>query len=224
MENNFNPELFEAVDRYISGLIATEDDALKATLESIEASGMPSISITASQGKFLQVMAKLCQARTILELGTLAGYSTIWMARALPGDGRLLSLEYEEKHAAIAQKNIKNAGLQDIVEIRQGKALDILPELAGTGARFDMIFIDADKPPYTEYFEWALKLAHPGTLIIADNVIREGKILEENPADEKVRGVQRFNKMLAACKVVTACIIQTVGAKEHDGMAIAVVN
>lgn len=219
-----NQQLFEAVDNYICDLVAPEDDALKATVESIEKNGIPQISISASQGKFLQVLAKLCNAKTILEVGTLAGYSTIWMARALPKDGRLISLEYEQLHADVATENIKRAGLDNIVEIRVGKGLDLLPVLAKENIVFDMIFIDADKPPYAEYFEWALKLSHPGTLIIADNVIREGKVLEEDHEDERVRGVHRFNKLLAATKEVTACIIQNVGAKEHDGMAIAVVN
>ncbi|CAN5241899.1 O-methyltransferase [soil metagenome] len=220
-----NQQIFEAVDNYICDLVAQEDDALKATVQSIETAGIPQISISASQGKFLQVLAKLCNARKILEIGTLAGYSTIWLARALPQDGKLISLEYEPMHAAIAAENMKRAGLENIVGIRTGKAIDLLPVLLKESiAPFDMIFIDADKPPYAEYFEWALKLAHPGTLIVADNVIREGKVLEENHEDERVTGVHRFNKMFAASKAVTASIIQTVGAKEHDGMAIAVVN
>ena len=220
-----NQQLFETVDNYICNLVASEDDALKATVESIEKNGIPQISVSASQGKFLQVMAKLCNAKKILELGTLAGYSTIWMARALPKDGKLITLEYEQLHATVAAENIKRAGLDNVVEIRVGKALDLLPVIAHENiAPFDMIFIDADKPPYAEYFLWSLKLSRPGTLIIADNVIREGKVLEENHEDERVRGAHRFNKLLAATKEVTASIIQTVGAKEHDGMAIAVVN
>ncbi|CAN5718179.1 O-methyltransferase [soil metagenome] len=219
-----NQQLFEAVDNYICDLVASEDDALKATVESLEKNSIPQISISASQGKFLQVLAKLCNAKRILEIGTLAGYSTIWMARALPNDGKLISLEYEQLHADVATENMKRAGLENTVEIRVGKAIDLLPELAKENMLFDMIFIDADKAPYAEYFEWALKLSHPGTLIIADNVIREGKVLEENPDDERVAGVHRFNKLLATTKEVTASIIQNVGAKEHDGMAIAVVN
>lgn len=219
-----NQQLFEAVDNYICDLVAPEDEALKATVESIDQNGIPQISISASQGKFLQVLAKVCNAKTILEIGTLAGYSTIWMARALPKDGRLISLEYEQLHADVATENMKRADLHDIVEIRVGKAIDLLPELVKEQLVFDMIFIDADKPPYAEYFEWALKLSRKGTLIIADNVIREGKVLEENPDDDRVAGVHRFNKLMASTKEVTACMIQNVGAKEHDGMAIAVVN
>ena len=217
-------ELFEAVDQYICKLFAPSDEALQAVVESIEKNSIPQISISASQGKFLQVLVKLCKAKTILEIGTLAGYSTIWMARGLPADGKLISLEYEQLHADVATENIKRAGLADIVEIRVGKGLDLLPILKQENQVFDMIFIDADKPPYAEYFEWALQLSHPGTLIIADNVIRSGKILNEEEEDEMVTGVQRFNKLLAATKEVTACIIQNVGEKEHDGMAIAVVN
>lgn len=219
-----NQQLFEAVDNYICNLVAPEDEALKATIASIEKNNIPSISISASQGKFLQMLAKLCNAKNILEIGTLAGYSTIWMARALPNDGKLISLEYEQLHADVATENVKRAGLNNIVEIRVGKAIDLLPELHKANMQFDMIFIDADKEPYAEYFEWSLKLSHKGTLIIADNVIREGKILDADHEDSRVKGVDRFNKLLAQTKEVTASIIQTVGAKEHDGMAIAVVN
>jgi predicted O-methyltransferase YrrM len=217
-------QLFEAVDQYICKLFAPEDEALEKVIESIEKNNIPQISVSASQGKFLQVLVKLCRAKTILEIGTLAGYSTIWMARGLPADGKLISLEYEPLHADVANENIKRAGLGHMVEIRVGKALDLLPVLQKENKIFDMIFIDADKPPYAEYFEWALRLSHPGTLIIADNVIRGGKILNETESDEMVQGVDRFNKLLAETKEVTACIIQNVGEKEHDGMAIAVVN
>jgi predicted O-methyltransferase YrrM len=217
-------ELFEAVDQYICKLLAPSDEALQAVVESIEKNNIPQISISASQGKFLQVLVKLCKAKTILEIGTLAGYSTIWMARGLPADGKLISLEYEQLHADVATENIKRAGLASQVEIRVGKGLDLLPELQQENMVFDMIFIDADKPPYAEYFEWALRLSHPGTLIIADNVIRSGKVLNESEDDEMVKGVQRFNQLLSVTKEVTACIIQNVGEKEHDGMAIAVVN
>ena len=217
-------QLFEAVDKYICDLFAPDDAALRAVVESIEKNNIPQISISASQGKFLQVLVKLCGAKTILEIGTLAGYSTIWMARGLPANGKLISLEYEQLHADVASENIKRAGLADLVEIRIGKGLDLLPRLQQENKVFDMIFIDADKPPYAEYFEWALRLSHPGTLIIADNVIRAGKILNAEEEDDMVKGVHRFNKVLAATKEVTACIIQNVGDKEHDGMAIAVVN
>jgi predicted O-methyltransferase YrrM len=220
-----NNQLFESVDHYISNLLAPEDEALIAATQSLEAAGMPAISISPNQGKFLQLLALLCKAKNILELGTLAGYSTIWMARALPADGQLITIEADPQHAAVAEKNIVRAGLASHVQIKTGKALDILPQLLHEGAGpFDMIFIDADKPPYAEYFEWALRLSRPGTLIVADNVIRDGKVLDENSTEPAVNGAQRFNKMLAANTAVTATILQMVGVKEYDGMALAVVK
>jgi caffeoyl-CoA O-methyltransferase len=220
-----NNELFALVENYISKLVAQEDDILQAVNRSIEQADMPQISVSASQGKFLQLLAKLIQAGKILELGTLAGYSTIWLARALPKDGKLISIEYDEKHAAVALTNIKKAHLQGIVDIRVGKALDILPQIEEKKeGPFDLIFIDADKPPYFEYFEWAIKLARPGALIIADNVIREGKVLDAENTDEKVKGVQRLNESLSKDARVFSTIIQTVGTKEHDGMILAIVN
>jgi predicted O-methyltransferase YrrM len=218
-------ELFEQVDTYIGNLLGDEDEALKNAIKAIDKAGIPQISVTANQGKFLQVLARLVNAKKILEVGTLGGYSTIWMARALPAEGKLITLEIDKAHADVALENFKNARVENKIELRLGPALETLPALLDENAGpFDMIFIDADKPPYPEYFEWALKLSRPGTLIIADNVIREGKVLDENHTDDKVQGVHRLNKMLSGNKKVTATIIQTVGAKEHDGMAIAVVN
>jgi caffeoyl-CoA O-methyltransferase len=218
-------ELFGLVDSYINQLFIKPDAALQSAEESIVAAGIPQISVSPAPGKLLHILAKLIKAKKILEIGTLAGYSTIWMARALPKDGILVSLEYEPGHAAVAQNNINNAGLDSIVSIRLGKALELLPVIESEASHpFDMIFIDADKEPYAEYFQWALKLSRPGTLIIADNVIREGKVLDPEHPDSRVKGVQRFNAMAASEPKVTATIIQTVGAKEHDGMAIAVVN
>lgn len=220
-----NNTIFEQVDEYISNLVGGEDDVLKATIQSLEKENIPQISISANQGKFLQVMAKLSRAKRILELGTLGGYSTIWMARALPNDGKLISLEYEPKHAAVAQKNIDAAGLTDKVEIRIGKGVDLLNKMIEEKeSYFDMIFIDADKPPYTEYFKLALQLSHSGTLIIADNVIRSGKVLNAEHEDEMVKGVHRFNTTIGNTKGITVTIIQTVGNKEHDGMAVIVVD
>lgn len=220
-----NNELFENVDQYINELFVDQDDVLTATEASINEANIPPISISPNQGKFLQVLARLCHAKKILEIGTLAGYSTIWLARALPRDGQLITLEFDPKHADVAHTNIIRAGLDSIVDIRVGKALDTLPLIEAEDiAPFDMIFIDADKLPYTEYFQWALRLSRPGTLIVADNVIREGKVLDANSPDEMVQGVQRFNAMLAKNPAVTATVIQTVGAKDHDGMALAIVN
>ena len=218
-------QLFESVDQYISQLFHDEDDCLKATEQSIIQSGIPQISVSPNQGKFLHILAKLSNAKKILEMGTLGGYSTIWMARALPENGKLVTLEIDKKHAEVAQQNFNRCGLAAKIEIRLGKAIDILPQLKTEGeGPFDMIFIDADKPPYTEYFKWALQLSRPGTLIIADNVIREGKVLLDESPDEMVTGVKRFNQFLSQCNDVTATIFQTVGAKEHDGMAIALVK
>jgi len=218
-------KLFGAVDEYITGLFEQEDSSLTAVEQSIKESNIPPISISPNQGKFLQMLARLCHAKKILEIGTLAGYSTIWLARALPKDGKLITLEYEPLHARVSQTNIDRAGLTSVVEIRVGKGIDLLPKLVEEGAGpFDMIFIDADKPPYKEYFDWSLKLSRPGTLIVADNVIREGKVLSDKSPDEMVAGVKRFNAALAVNPAVTATIIQTVGAKEHDGMALAIVK
>lgn len=220
-----NTDIFQKVDKYISDLLGQEDKALKDTIKSLDTGGLPQISVTANQGKFLQVMAMACNATKILELGTLGGYSTIWLARILPENGKLITIEFDKHHAEVAKKNIDNAGLTKKVDMRVGKALDILPKMiAKKEGPFDMIFIDADKPPYAEYFDYAVSLSRPGTLIICDNVIREGKVLDSKSTDERVQGVQRLNKMLSKNKKVTATILQTVGVKEYDGMAIAVVN
>ncbi|PZF74935.1 O-methyltransferase [Taibaiella soli] len=220
-----NENIFAQTDRYISDLLAPEDDALRQTIQSIDDETLPQMSVSASQGKFLQVMAITVNATRVLELGTFAGYSTIWLARALPENGIVVTLEAEEKHAAIARKNLANAGVLSKVDMRLGKALDILPKMITDGEKpFDLIFIDADKPPYAEYFNYALQLSRPGTLIICDNVVREGKILDPESTDERVQGVRRFNQLLADNKNVTATILSTVGVKEFDGMAIAVVG
>ena len=217
--------IFKEVDDYIRNWFAPEDAALKETITSLSAEGIPQISVSANQGKLLQLLIKITGAKKILELGTLGGYSTIWMARALPAGGKLISLEINAHHAAVAQKNIEKAGVSEQVEIRVGKALDILAEMvAGEEGPFDFIFIDADKPPYADYFQYALQLSRKGSLIICDNVIRDGKVLDENTTDESARGAHRFNKLLSETKQVTATILQTVGAKEHDGIAIVLVD
>ncbi|MDP4265472.1 MAG: O-methyltransferase [Bacteroidota bacterium] len=218
-------KIFEAVDKYISDLFIPPDEALKAAEQSHQLENIPLINVSPNLGKLLHLFAKISKAGKILEIGTLAGYSTIWMAKALPEGGRLISLEIDPHHAEVARKNIDRAGLSSRVEIRVGKAIDLLARLVKENAGpFDMIFIDADKPPYTEYFEWSLKLSGPGTLIIADNVIRDGKVLDQNNDDPMVKGAQRFNKALAANKHVSATILQTIGVKEYDGMAIAIVK
>jgi caffeoyl-CoA O-methyltransferase len=218
-------KLFKDVDKYISNLFIPPDEALTAAEQSHRLENLPPINVSPNLGKLLYLLAKLSNAKKILEVGTLAGYSTIWMARALPENGRLITLEIDPHHAEVAKKNIDRAGLSSKVDIRIGKAIDLLPQLVQekTGP-FDMIFIDADKPPYTEYFEWALKLSRPGTLIIADNVIRDGKVLDQRNNDPMVKGAQRFNKALAENRKVSATILQTIGVKEYDGMAIAIVE
>ncbi|HTB24946.1 MAG TPA: O-methyltransferase [Puia sp.] len=220
-----NQKIFEAVDKYISDLFIPPDESLVAAEQSHRLENIPQINVSPNLGKLLYLFARLSKAKKILEVGTLAGYSSIWMAKALPEDGRLISLEIDPRHAEVARKNIDRAGLSSKVEIRVGKAIDLLPELVNEKAGpFDMIFIDADKPPYSEYFEWSLKLSRSGTLIIADNVIRDGKVLDQNQEDPMVKGAQRFNKALAANRNVSATILQTIGVKEYDGMAIAIVE
>lgn len=218
-------DLFGQVDEYIRELVGKEDSALEAAARSVDENGIPPIAVSVNQGKLLHVLALAVGAKRILEVGTLAGYSTIWLARALPKDGKLITLEYDPKHAAVAQKNIANAGLSDRVEVRVGKAIESLPQLEKENVGpFDMIFIDADKPPYKEYYEWAIKLSRPGTLIIADNVIREGKVLDPKSEDDMVQGARRFNQAMAENPSTVGTIIQNVGAKVHDGMAIMVVK
>lgn len=218
-------QIFEDVDNYIKSLLGKEDKALQDATQLINLNDIPNASISPNQGKFLQVLALTCNAKRILELGTLGAYSTIWLANALPEDGKVISIEFNPFHFEIAKKNIENAGLSSKVKIRLGKALDILPELEKEQKEpFDLIFIDADKPPYTEYVQWAIKLGRAGSVIVADNVIRNGKILDSNSIDEKVQGVQQLNKMLEYCPEVTATILQTVGVKEYDGMVVAVIN
>ena len=224
-----NHPIFSMVDIYIGNLLIKDDPSLEAIEQSAEEAGLPPMSISPHQGKFLQVLARLCHAKNILEIGTFVGYSTAWLARSLPEEGALITLESDPVHAGIAKKNLQDNDLDNRVELRTGRALDWLPVLAeeiatGKLSPFDMIFIDADKPPYLEYFEWAIRLSRPGGLIVCDNVIREGKVLDAYSTDEKVLGVQRLNKSLSnECRVM-ATIITTVGIKDYDGMVIAVVN
>jgi len=217
-------EQWVAVDDYITDLFVPPDTALEATLQSTIAADLPKINVAPNQGKLLHILALSHGAKRILELGTLAGYSTVWLARALPPDGKLISLEANAKHADIARDNIDRAGLADKVEVRLGSALDTLPQLATEGQEpFDFVFIDADKVNTAEYFAWALKLTRPGSLIITDNVVRRGAVIDANSVDENVQGIRRFNAALALEPRVKATIVQTVGSKGHDGLAIALV-
>ncbi|HEY2141273.1 MAG TPA: O-methyltransferase [Solirubrobacteraceae bacterium] len=223
-------ERWTAVDRYITDLLLPEDPALEAALKASDVAGLPSIAVTANQGKLLELLARVQGARTILELGTLGGYSTIWLARALPASGHLVTLEAEPRYAEIAEANIARAGFAEIVELRVGPALQTLPQLLAEDAGpFDLIFIDADKANNPGYFEWSLKLSRPGTLIITDNVVRDGAILDPDAFDptlgnEGIRGVRRFYEMVGAEPRVSATAIQTVGAKGYDGFALMLVE
>ena len=217
-------ERWNEVDRYITDVLVQPDAALESALEESRAAGLPQIAVAPPQGKLLQLIARIRGARKILEIGTLGGYSTIWLARALPPGGRLVTLEADEKHASVATANIARAELAGIVEVRLGAALETLPRLAVEGeGPFDLTFIDADKPNIPSYFEWALKLAAPGGLIIVDNVIRDGAIVDEASSDASVLGVRRLNEMLRTNRRISATTIQTVGSKGYDGFTLALV-
>jgi predicted O-methyltransferase YrrM len=216
--------LFSDVDRYITDRLAPRDEDLEAAQKASADAGLPAISVSAAQGKMLSIYATMIGARRILEIGTLGGYSTLWLGWALPVGGSIVTLEADPKHAEVARANIARAGLADSVEVRVGKALDTLPKLAAENpAPFDMFFIDANKDSIPEYFQWALKLSHKGSLIVVDNVVRGGKILDAQSADANVQGVRRFYDMLAKEARVSATAIQTVGSKGYDGFALAVV-
>jgi predicted O-methyltransferase YrrM len=211
-----------AVDEYLGGLIAPSDPQLDAAMNANRAANLPAIDVSRMQGKFLHVLVQMLQPRKVLELGLLGGYSTIWMARALPDGGRIISLEYEPRHAEIARKNLQNAGVLNRVDIRVGAALDTLPALQ-PAAPFDLIFIDADKPNNPAYLQWALKLSRPGTVIVVDNVVRDGKIIDAKSDDADVQGTRRMFEMMAAEPRLCATALQNVGAKGYDGFAMAVV-
>ena len=213
-------KLWDDVDRYISDTLVRPDAALAAALEASEAAGLPAISVSPAHGKLLWLLARTNGAKRILEIGTLGGYSAIWLARGLAPGGRLVTLEALEKHAAVARKNLARAGLADVAEIRVGKALDTLPELQGP---FDLAFIDADKQNNAEYFRWALKLSRPGSLIVVDNVVRDGAVIDARSRDAAVQGVRRLYELIAAEPRVAATAVQTVGVKGYDGFAIALV-
>jgi len=217
-------EKWDAVDQYINDVLVPQDAALEAALAATAKAGLPAINVSPNQGKLLHLLARMQGARNILEIGTLGAYSTIWLARALPPGGHLITLEADAKHAEVARANIARAGLSDVVELRIGLALDTLPQLAAQRrGPFDLIFIDADKPNIPEYFTWSLALATRGTVIIVDNVVREGKVIDAKSTDPAIQGVRRFNDMLATEQRVIATAMQTVDSKGHDGFAIALV-
>lgn len=218
-------EQWGAVDRYLADLLLAPDPALEDALAAGAAAGLPAHDVSPLQGRLLEVLARAVGARAILELGTLAGYSTIWLARALPDGGRLVTLEADPGFAEVARANVAGAGLADAVEVRVGRALDTLPALAAEGGEpFDLIFIDADKRSNPDYLEWALRLSRPGTLIVADNVVRDGAVLDAASSDETVQAVRRFHELLTFDARVIATVIQTVGVKGHDGFALALVT
>ncbi|MBY9081128.1 O-methyltransferase [Paenibacillus sp. HN-1] len=216
---------WNAVDEYFNSRLLADDPLLDAVLEANTKAGLPPIDVAPNQGKLLYLLAKLMGASSILEIGTLGGYSSIWLARALPPQGRLVTLEYEGLHAEVAAVNLQLAGLADQVDIRVGAALDSLAALKQEGAGpFDLIFIDADKPNNPHYLKWAMELGRPGTLIVADNVVRDGEVLNEESGDERVQGIRRFADMLATEPRLEATALQTVGAKGYDGFVMAVLK
>jgi predicted O-methyltransferase YrrM len=213
------------VDAYFGSHLLPADKVLAEALEASRAGGLPEINVAPNQGMLLHILAKAVGAKRILEVGTLGGYSSIWMARALPKDGRLVTLEVEPKHAEVARANFRKAGLADVIELRLGRGIDLLPKLAAEkGTPFDLVFIDADKPSNADYFDWALKLTRPGSIIVVDNVVRNGAVADQSSRDASVKGVHRLVERIAGEKRVTTTAIQTVGDKGYDGFTISVVN
>jgi predicted O-methyltransferase YrrM len=207
----------DLADEYLCGLFAREDETLLALREEADRTGLPPIAVSPDAGRLLQVLLKAVGARRVLEVGTLGGYSAIWIARALPDDGRLITLEAEPTHAAFARRFLDRAGVAERVEVREGRALDLLPAL--DGERFDAVFLDADKEPLPTYFEWALRLLRPGGLLIADNALWGGRVYDAAENDPRTQGVREFNRRLASDPRVTGIVVPT-----HDGVAIGVVN
>lgn len=218
-------DLWTAVDQFAAGLLHGRDEALDAALRASDEAGLPAIHVSPCHGKMLHLLARVVQARRILEIGTLGGYSAIWLGRALPPDGRLITLEADPRHAKVARANLARAGLDRLVEVRLGRALETLPLLAAEGAGpIDLTFIDADKEHIADYFEWAVRLSRPGSPILVDNVVREGAVLDGESADSAVQGVRRFLEQASRDRRISATVIQTVGVKKYDGFALAVVG
>lgn len=216
---------WEAVDRFFAGHLDTEDAGLEEALRASERAGLPPISVSPAQGKLLHLLARMRGARAILEIGTLGGYSTIWLARALPPGGRLVTLEVNPDHARVARANLAGAGVAERVELREGEALDTLAALEREGAGpFDFVFVDADKPATPDYFRWAMRLCAPGAAIVVDNVVRAGRVADGDSEDASVRGVRRLAEVVGAEPRVNATVVQTVGSKSYDGFLLAVVE
>ncbi|MFE9094196.1 O-methyltransferase [Streptomyces sp. NPDC007264] len=215
-------QLWDDVDAYFTSLLCPTDEVLTAALRDSDAAGLPAISVAPNQGKLLQLLARLQGARRVLEIGTLGGYSTIWLGRALPEDGRLITLEYDAGHAEVARRNLARAGLEGITEVRVGPALESLPKLAEERQEpFDLVFIDADKANNARYVEWALKLTRPGSLIVLDNVVRGGRVTDAGSEDPSVRGTRAALELIATHPRLSGTAVQTVGTKGHDGFALA---
>jgi predicted O-methyltransferase YrrM len=218
-------EQWSKVDAYFCEQWVENDAALSEALSASSEAGLPAINVAPNQGKFLALLARIRGARRILEVGTLGGYSTIWMARALPSDGRLITLELDPKHARVAQSNLQRAGVADRVEVRIGRALDLLARLVSEGeAPFDLVFIDADKQSIPEYFQYSLQLTVPGSVIVVDNVVRRGAVIDSESSDPNVLGVRRFSELLGKTPNVSATALQTVGSKGYDGFALIYVQ
>ncbi|MEU9215261.1 putative O-methyltransferase YrrM [Streptomyces ambofaciens] len=214
--------LWDDVDTYFIDHLAPDDEALASARRESDAAGLPPINVTANQGKLLQLLARIQGARTVLEIGTLGGYSTIWLARALPADGRLVTLEHNARHAEVAVRNLARAGLDALVDVRVGPALQSLPELADENpAPFDLVFIDADKGNNPHYLEWALRLTSTGSLIVLDNVVRGGRVADADDTSDEVRGTRAAIELIGSHPRLSGTAIQTVGAKGYDGFALA---
>jgi predicted O-methyltransferase YrrM len=223
MSDTPEPNLLRQVDDYIESLFSTNDEALAAALRDSEREGLPSINVSANEGRLLYILAKMSGAKKILEIGTLGGYSTILLARALPEGGRLLSLEYSPKHAAVARANIERAGLSGVVEVREGAGLDLLPRIAANGeGPFDLFFIDADKENYPGYLDWAIKLSRPGSVILSDNLIRGGDVLAPPPDNAVARAIAHYNRTLATNPRLESIIVP-ITRENTDGLGISIV-
>lgn len=212
-----NQDMWTQIEDYFDGALIKPDNTLESALKVSDAAGLPEIAVAPNQGKMLMLFAQMCSAKTILEIGTLGGYSTIWMAKALPTDGKIITLEYEPHHAEVATKNLANAGFADMVDIRVGAAMETLPVLAEEGHVFDFVFIDANKDDNPGYLEWSLKLSHVGTMIFVDNVVRQGGVLDPNSNDVRIQGVRNLVDMMEAEPRIDATMLQTVGGKGYDG-------
>ena len=213
-----------AVDRYFEDLLVPRDEVLDSALGANRDAGLPSIDVTPLQGKFLELLVHISGARRVLEIGTLGGYSTIWLARALPEAGKIITLELEPRHVEVARANLERAGVIDRVELRQGPANENLSALvAENSAPFDLIFIDADKASNPEYLQWSLKLSRPGTVILLDNVVRDGRVIDAKSNDPDIQGIRRFTELVASDPRLSATVLQTVAAKGYDGFALAIV-